>query len=405
MDRLVGHGRYVLGAELGIGGMGVVYAAEDLARLERVAVKIAHRESAQPELVAQHMARELAVGRATRHPNVVGVLDGGSEAGRPFLVMELATGRSLGALAGRRVSLGRIVGIVDQILAGLGAIHRTGYVHGDLKPDNILVDERGDRVTIIDLGLACEQTATTKPLISGTPLYMAPELALGRPKSIASDLYAVGAMIYELLTGTSAVPEGPVVEVLRHQVEDEVLPPSQRLPGIPLALDRVILRALAKQPHARHASAEELRGALHGAVAGCPAIAIPRHACPSIPTVPWIGVPPPRRAAGSTAPPSLPQRTVEAALEAAGRSLSGHRWAAARDQLEAGVRALDLLPAAEPLEWRLLLPLAAVYEGLHDPQRARRIARLALDSAGRAGSAIGRERAKQLIVRLTGRRY
>jgi len=273
MTRFMGRGRYVLGEQLGVGGMGAVYEAEDLSRTERVAIKVAHAEQIPAEVVATHMARELRIGRATRHPNLVSVLDGGTETGQPFIVMELAAGQSLGVLAAEGLSVRRIAAIVDQVLAALEALHEAGFVHGDVKTDNVLVSCDGtDFVKVIDLGLACEQGYLAdgdERVISGTPQYLAPECVQGGAKTVASELYAVGVILYELLTGMSPFAGGTLAEILSRQIEDEIVSPSQRCPELRLALslERVVMRALERDPNARFASAAEFRAALREAAA------------------------------------------------------------------------------------------------------------------------------------------
>lgn len=401
--------------------MGVVYAAEDLACTERVAIKVANCDRAGAVLVAEHMARELRAGRAIRHPNVVSILDGGSEAGVPYLVMELASGRALGTLATEdRLSVRRVAEIVDQILAGVAAIHRAGYLHGDIKTDNVLV-ERGDEgayvVKIIDLGLACEQggqrpTATDdERIISGTPHYVAPEIALGGSKTVASEVYAVGVVLYELLTGTTPFTDGTIHEILRKQIEDEVLPPSLRSPELKLslAMERVVLRALHKDPSERYASAREFQSALRAATRASRDVPIAsrEHSSTSTATE-WTRPELPARTHAPTTDRSNtalrdPSFIVEQALEAARVHLVAHRLSAARDELEAAIELLEGDVLGEREAWRLLLSLAAVCDALRDHCRARRLARLALDGAARAGSIVGRRRAKALIERFAGR--
>lgn len=416
--RLVGNGRYVLGEQLGAGGMGIVYAAEDLVQTERVAIKVAASDRLATSVIAEHMAREVRAGRATHHPNVVGVREGGIDNGQPFVVMELATGATLSAHAAReRLSIARIAAIVDQILAGLGAIHAAGFVHGDMKSDNVLVTCDGvDRVKIIDLGLACEHAMRAptagERVVSGTPHYVAPELARGAGKAIGSDLYAVGVILYELLTGTPPFGGTDAVDILRKQVEEAIIPPSQRAPQLvlPLALESVVLRALDKDPRDRFASAAEFRAALQDAtVDPCDAPISPHPFSSTAPTSEWTRpeLPPSRvRALGTKQPanrPRTPHLVVEAALDATRALIAAHRLAAARSELEAALRVLDGDDSCDRVAWRLLLPLSAICDSLREPSRARRLARLALDSAARAGSDVGRRRAKALIERLVGR--
>ena len=275
MTRFLSKGRYALGKQLGVGGMGTVYDGADLALTDRVAIKVAREDHLEADVIARYMAHELRAGRAIRHPNVVAILDGGCEDGSSFLVMKRARGVGLGALcAMERLSVRRVAAILDQVLAGLAAIHDAGFAHGDLKTDNILIERRADGTdvaTIIDLGLACELGTSgddhNERVLSGTPYYLAPELVRGGGKTIESDLYAVGVMLYELVTGTLPFTGGSMLEILRKHLEDEVVPPSTRAPelNLSLAFERVMLRALAKDPDVRFGSAREMRIALRAA--------------------------------------------------------------------------------------------------------------------------------------------
>jgi serine/threonine-protein kinase len=416
MARFVGKGRYVVGEEIGNGGMGVVYAAEDLARTERVAIKVAHGDLSGDGFVLEHMARELRAGLATHHPNVVSVLDGGLEDGRPFVVMELAAGRKLtGLLSQGRLSVHRVITIIDQILAGLAAIHHAGYLHGDLKTDNVLVvgADGEDRVKIIDLGLACEQgggmaAIDDARMISGTPDYLAPEVVLGGAKTIASDVYAVGVILYELLTGTPPFASSSVHEILRKQVDDEVIPPSLRSPELSLAiaLERVVLRSLRKAPCERFPSATAFRSALTAAMRDTRDIPIAnRSFSTTAPTMEWIHPDHPLPRAHGTSPPPVrdPHVVVDAALDTTRALVAEHHLPEARAELEAALRMIEGDASADRLAWRLLLSLAGICDALHDPRRARQLARLALACASRNGCEDGRRRAKALIARFAGR--
>jgi serine/threonine protein kinase len=404
MGRIFGGGRYVVGDAIGVGGMGIVYEAEDLVRTERVAIKVLHPDHSPTGTAADLMAQELRLGRAIHSPNVVAVLDGGTDHGRPFIAMQLVCGRPLDVvMRDDALSLDRVMAMFDQILAGLDAVHAAGYVHGDIKADNVLVDG-SDRVTIIDLGLACEPNVARAGVISGTPEYLAPEVVRGGAKTVASDIYAVGTVLYELLTGTTPFGGGSVDEVLRRQVSDDVVPPSQRAPDLrlPLALENVVLRALASRPEARFASVNELREAIAVAMRTNPTdiVVVPRTF--STTTQTWTRVELPRRLAAGTRPPGMSshQNLVQAALDSARTHIAAHRLASARDDLQA---ALDLVDGEREYageSWRLLLALASVTERLRDRPRARHLARFALDSASRASSDLGRQRAKALLERL-----
>jgi serine/threonine protein kinase len=276
----------VLSDVLGVGGMGRVYAAEHPTHA-RVAVKLLHESLARDPALVACMKQESDAGQQVCHRNVVRVIDHGEAAdGLPYVVMEHVPGVALGALIQRDgpLPLQRIRQIAAQIFGGLAAIHRAGLVHGDMKSDNVLVESTplGDHVTIIDLGLArppATRATRSGDLVSGTPEYMAPEVIRGRSVSPASDLYAVGVILYEMLTGTTPFGGGTTTMVFERQLDDDVVPPSQRCPerSVPPALEAAIQCALVKDPTARYASAEAFAAAVARALpAYCPDDVTPR---------------------------------------------------------------------------------------------------------------------------------
>lgn len=266
-------GKYVLRERLGEGGMGVVFLADQPVLARTVAIKILHPTLGVNAQLARNFCDEAVAAGRVRHPNSVSVYDvGRTVEGTPYIVMEHVRGRSLGRIiAEQEMALPRALEIVDQILAALEAAHAAGVVHADIKSDNFLVEELAscDRVVLIDFGLAridpCERAPGT---IAGTPEYLAPEVVLGECPTIASDLYAVGMILYELVTGTTPFAGGGASEILTRQVEDVVVPMSLRRAdaSVPPALDQIVLRALAKDPAARFESADEMRRALRAVV-------------------------------------------------------------------------------------------------------------------------------------------
>lgn len=273
--------RYLLREVLGAGGMGTVYRADDLDCSRAVAVKLLHHR--HPAGMAARRAHVVALAGAVRHPNVVSVLDTGITAvGTPFFVMELVRGVPLDNLVHLEgpLPLRRATAIVRQILAGLQALHDAGFVHGDVKSGNVLVDACGDGDTIklIDLGLA-RTPETPDPsggrMASGTPEYMAPEVVRGEGAVARSDTYAAGVVLYQLLTGTTPFEGGTSREILRRQLDDVVVPPSLRCPDrtIPMAIERAVMTALEKDLAARHPSAAAFAAAI---AAATPSIEPPR---------------------------------------------------------------------------------------------------------------------------------
>jgi serine/threonine-protein kinase len=280
-------GRYVVRERIGEGGMGIVYRAEQPALARTVAIKLLHPELATDAIFSRRFMDEARAAGRIRHAGTVGILDCDVTAdGAPFIVMEHVAGRPLGKIiAEQELPLPRVLAIAGQILRSLEAAHASGVIHADVKSDNFLIDVRpeGDKVTMIDFGLAMIDGAwINSGFVSGTPEYMAPELIQGKPPTISSDLYGVGVILYEMLTGAAPFTGASSQEILSRQLEDEVIPPSLRQPDreIPSVLDRIVLRALDKDPAARFASAAELAAVLREAAKACDVPVRPRcRAC------------------------------------------------------------------------------------------------------------------------------
>jgi eukaryotic-like serine/threonine-protein kinase len=267
------HGRYEVLSELGRGTSGVVYKAYD-PKLDRlVALKIL-----RPELVAleesgvslkQRFHHEaVAAGRLT-HPAIVAVHDVGEAEGRPFMVMEYIEGGTLAdlLLGGRPLPLEDAVEIVLAVCAALDYAHRHGVVHRDIKPRNILVGPGVTKVTDFGtariLGASHTQTGT----MLGTPAYTSPEMVRGQPADTRSDLFSVGVVLYEALTGVNPFNAADLAAVLYRIVNIDAPPLHRHTAGLPGALDRVLRRALAKEPEARYATATHFATALREAAA------------------------------------------------------------------------------------------------------------------------------------------
>lgn len=268
-------GTYLLAEPLGSGGMGTVHRAEDLLLARPVAIKFLHHVMARdPRIAARFQVEALAAARLD-HPNAVAVLDHGeTDDGIPFLVMEYVRGTTLRQLLVEGcVTTDRVIPIVRQILAALGAAHVAGVVHADVKTENVLVQMPDELVKLVDFGLArvglaavpgSSRDAREEPFVAGTPEYMAPEIILGAPPTPASDLYAVGILLYELLTGATPYGGGRAIDIFTRHVQDDLVPPSVRYPELDIsrALDAVLARALAKDPHHRFHDAEAFASAL-----------------------------------------------------------------------------------------------------------------------------------------------
>lgn len=273
---------YVVRERLGEGGMGVVFLADQPALARTVAIKILHPALARDPQMARSFCDEAVAAGRVRHPGSVAIHDiGRTVDGALFIVMEHLRGRPLARLVAEQIMpVPRALAIVDQVLAAVGAAHDAGVIHADIKSDNFIVEELAgeDRVVLIDYGLArFDARGGVHGMLAGTPEYLAPELVLGAAPSVASDIYAVGTILYELLTGTTPFAGGAPNEILARHVEDVVIPASlRRTDGtIPHGLDLVVLRALDKDPTRRFADADEMRRSLK---AIAPARALPSYA-------------------------------------------------------------------------------------------------------------------------------
>lgn len=260
-------GPFELHGLLGHGSAGQVYAAVDTRRGERVALKLLPPSLLEGPLGGERRARFLEEGRlaaALNHPGLVRILDYGSADGLPYLVMEYVHGRSLREVMNLRIPMPLAVlgDMALNILNPLAHLHGAGMVHRDLKPGNLLVFPPW-RVKIADFGLArFRDTVSThgRFRVSGTPGYMAPEQLMGLEADPRTDLFAVGVILYELLTGVRPFQgEREGVEGVLYQ---DAPPPSRHAPGLPPAWDALLARALARRPGDRFPSAQAFAVAL-----------------------------------------------------------------------------------------------------------------------------------------------
>jgi beta-lactam-binding protein with PASTA domain len=258
-------GRYRVLSRLGSGGMADVYCAEDEQLGRQVAVKLLYRRFAEDEEFVERFRREASSAAGLQHPNIVGVFDRGEWDGTYYIAMEYLKGHTLKQLVREHGAMppDLAVDITIQVLRAAKFAHKRGVVHRDIKPHNVILDEEG-RAKVTDFGIARAGASdmTETGSIMGTAQYLSPEQAQGQPVSPRSDLYSIGVMLYELLTGK--VPfdaESPVTIALKHVSEDPV-PPSQLSPAVSPALDAVVLRALEKEPANRFADADEFAAAL-----------------------------------------------------------------------------------------------------------------------------------------------
>ncbi len=260
-------GRFPVVRELGRGGMGVVLLAHDLDLDRPVALKILRADD--PQTLARFRLEANALAGLT-HPNVVRVYQLGDDAGQLYLVMEYVEGRSLDhALRDGPLDPRRAARLVALAAAAVHAAHEAGIVHRDIKPANVLLDH-ADNPKITDFGIARRLNApglTEANAVIGSPAYMAPEQTAGRPADARTDVYGLGATLYECLTGRPPFV-GPVLELLKQVADDEPVPPRRFNRSIPPDLETVCLKCLAQEPARRYATAADLAADLERFIRG-----------------------------------------------------------------------------------------------------------------------------------------
>jgi len=257
--------RYRVISRVGSGGMAEVYCAEDAQLGRRVAVKLLHERFAQDEEFVERFRREASSAASLSHANIVSVYDRGEWGGTYYIAMEYLDGRSLDSIVREEAPLTpeRAIEITEQVLRAARFAHRRGVVHRDLKPHNVIIDDEG-RVKVTDFGIARAGASeiTQTGSIMGTARYLSPEQAQGQTVSPRSDLYAIGIMLYELLTGTVPFEGDSVVAIALRHLSEPPRPPSSFVPTISASLDAIVMRALEKSPDRRFADADEFLTAL-----------------------------------------------------------------------------------------------------------------------------------------------
>jgi serine/threonine protein kinase len=280
-------GKYEIVAPLGSGGMGAVYRARRVHIGDEVAIKVLHSRLTNDEKLVERFRREARAAAQLHHPNVVTIHDYGEARGPngfAYIVMELVRGESLRDILKRegRLEPHRAVSLMRDVCAGVGAAHRRGIVHRDIKPDNIIVtpadeDRERETVKVVDFGiaklrdLAAEgSTLTEAGMMVGTLFYMSPEQCKGEPLDSRADVYSLGAMLYEMLAGTPPFTASNITSLIFKHV-GEPPPPLPEDLNVPAALRAAVLRALSKDPDARPRDASEFARELQSAMSAPPA--------------------------------------------------------------------------------------------------------------------------------------
>ncbi|MFL6054596.1 MAG: Stk1 family PASTA domain-containing Ser/Thr kinase [Actinoallomurus sp.] len=267
-DPLVGQvldGRYLVRSRVARGGMATVYAGHDTKLDRTVALKVMHGNLAGDEEFVRRFIGEAKNAAALSHPNVVAVYDQGTDKGYVFLAMEYVPGRTLRDLLTERGRLGprEALQVMQPVLSALGAAHRAGLIHRDVKPENVLLTSDG-QVKVADFGLARAETAskqTKTGMIIGTVGYLAPEQVISGDADARTDVYAAGIMLFELLTGRQPYEGGTPLAVAYKHVNETVPLPSSVIPGLPPQLDALVASATNRDPARRPSDADHFHAA------------------------------------------------------------------------------------------------------------------------------------------------
>jgi len=259
-------GRFEIQEMLGIGGMGAVYKAYDRDIDRVIALKCIRPELAKDPEITQRFTQELLLARQIAHKNIIRIFDVRDSGGLKFITMEYVEGQDLGSLVESRgkLTIAESVAIIMQVCSGLACAHAEGVVHRDLKPGNIMVDPQG-RVVVMDFGLARADhigQMTQTGAVMGTYQYMSPEQAKGTKADARSDIFTVGIILYELLTGKTPYSADSALASLLKRTQESAVPPSQIDSAVPRPLSAIVAKCLERDVAKRYQTADDLRNDL-----------------------------------------------------------------------------------------------------------------------------------------------
>ena len=267
--------RYQITERIGIGGMAEVYRAQDNVLGRLVAVKVMLPQYAADQSFTQRFKQEAASAANLQSPYIVNVYDWGQDEGTYYIVMEYVRGSDLKTAINQRGAINqrKVAEIGSQVCQALSVAHGLDIIHRDIKPQNIMVQPDGN-VKVMDFGIARAKNSTKEQTSSvlGTAHYISPEQAQGKELTAASDIYSLGIVLYESATGKLPFDGPDAVSVAMKQVQDEPVPPRELNPEIDPSLEAIIMKAMAKNPMDRFATAKEMRSALNDYLAGHPVV-------------------------------------------------------------------------------------------------------------------------------------
>ena len=264
--------RYQIEARIGAGGMAEVYRGFDQVLNRTVAIKVLLPQMARDTSFVERFRREAQAAARLNQPNIVGVYDTGADDGTQYIVMEFIEGRTLAEFmaTGRRPTPTQAAEIAQKIAAAIAAAHAQGVIHRDIKPGNVMITRDGV-IKVMDFGIARvlgPETAPQTSAVLGTASYLSPEQAQGGPVDARTDIYSLGAVLYELLTARPPFTGDSPVAVAYKQVNEAPAVPSSMNPDVPARLDAVVMKALSKNPSNRYQTAEEFSADLARVIAG-----------------------------------------------------------------------------------------------------------------------------------------
>jgi len=346
-EEIILNKRYRLLAEIGAGRMAVVFSGEDTWRGTQVAVKVLHPACVENEAFLARLRNQAQALASLVHPNIVATYEAGQDGDRHYLVMELVEEPTLKELTqiGIPFSIEQVLDIAIQICHAVGYAHRAGMVHGDIRPQNVFVSA-GGRVKVADFGIASALSAAPVvegEVVWGTPHYFSPEQVAGESVSPASDVYSIGALTYEMLAGRPPFEAETGIGVALKHLREEPAPLRQVNPDVPLQVEQIVRKVLAKEPAARYRTADQLGRILDSyRRLGEEALVVRRPG-------PMVAKPqPPReqpRPYKATAKPA-PRRPEPEKLEEFGEEERGRDWLAVFLGMVAVLAVLCLIPLA-----------------------------------------------------------